>query len=193
MDYLPKQLTVTHSHPFFPTATKMAVGSSESLCKVSLRNRFLWATYLNSSLSLTPILPANHDYDIGSQQTPNKPNHQAPATTPAHENMNAANVDLGNLMHQRLDLGNLMRLRQRRCSSDVAQMQVICGSDAGHMRLRCGSDAAQMRLRCGSASAAVLVASAAGATLQQKVGGVKALGKKWKVSENFQKKSKVVL
>ena len=77
-----------------------------------------------------------------------------PATTPAHENMNAANVDLGNLMHQRLDLGNLMRLCQRRCSSDAAQMRLRCGSDVAQM----GSDAAlpaQMRLRCGSASADV--------------------------------------
>ena len=152
MGYLPKQLTVTHSHPFFPTATKMAVGSSESLCKVPLRNRFLWTTYLNSSLSLTPIFSTNHDYDIGSQLTPNKPNHQMPATTPAHENMNAANVDLGNLMRQR---------RSRK--PDAAQMRLRCRSYAAQMwlrwaqmRLRCSSDAAlpaQMRLRCGSASA----------------------------------------
>jgi hypothetical protein len=104
----------------------MAVGSSESLCKVPLRNRFLWTTYQNSSLA--PIFSTNHDYDIGSQLTPNKPNHQMPATTPAHENMNAANVDLGNLMRQR---------RSRKPDAALsAQMQLRCGSDAAQMR-RC--------------------------------------------------------
>ena len=65
-----------------------------------------------------------------------------PAATPAHENMNAANVDLGNLMRQR---------RPRKPDAALsAQMRFRCGSDADQMRLRCGSDVAQT---CGSASA----------------------------------------
>ena len=59
--------------------------------------------------------------------------------------MNAANVDLGNLMRQR---------RSRKPDAALsAQMQLRRGSDAAQMWLRCGSDAAlpaQMRLRCGS-------------------------------------------
>ena len=67
-----------------------------------------------------------------------------PAATPALENMNAANADIGNLMRL---------ICQRRCGSDADQMRLRCGSvsaDAAQMRLRRGSDAAQMRLRCGS-------------------------------------------
>ena len=97
-----------------------------------------------------------------AQQTPNKPNNQVPATTPAHE-MNAANVDLGNLMRQRRSRKpDAPTSRSRKPdAAPSAQMQLRRGSDAGHMRLRCrsyaaqmqvicGSDAAQMRLRCGS-------------------------------------------
>ena len=125
----------------------MAVGSSESLWKVPLRNRFLWTTCQNSSLSLTPILPTNHDYDIGSQQTPNKPNHQMPAATPARTREHERR-------QRRSRKPDAPTSRSRKPdAAPSAQMQLRCGSDAGHMRLRCRSYAAQMRLRCGSDAA----------------------------------------
>jgi hypothetical protein len=61
--------------------------------------------------------------------------------------MNAANVDLGNLMRQR---------RSRKPDAALsAQMQLRCGSDAAQMpkpHYLIGKDAAQMRLRCGAAA-----------------------------------------